>query len=64
MNVLEYNGSVICKYNLISYDILCKWVDTLWNNSDTLWNRSDPCDLRLHVTTRGRFCQEGGDFFP
>ena len=29
MNVLEYNGSVICEYNLISYDILCKWVDTL-----------------------------------
>jgi hypothetical protein len=34
MNVLEYNGSVICEYNLISYDIL-------WNNSDTLWNNSD-----------------------
>ena len=29
MNVLEYNGSVICEYNLNSYDILCKWVDTL-----------------------------------
>ena len=41
MNVLEYNGSVICEYNLISYDILCKWVDNLWNNSDILWNNSD-----------------------
>jgi hypothetical protein len=41
MNVLEYNGSVICEYNLISYDILWNNSDILWNNFDILWNNSD-----------------------
>jgi len=27
-------------------------------------NGSDPCDLRLHDTTRGSFCQGAGEIFP
>jgi hypothetical protein len=51
--VLEYNVSVICKYNLISYDILC-------NNSDTLWNRSDPLEtLWILVILDGIVSHEG-----
>jgi hypothetical protein len=61
MNVLEYNGSVICEYNLNSYGItLISYGITLISYVNVL----DPCDLRLHDTTRGSFCQGAGEIFP
>jgi len=67
MNVLEYNGSVICEYNLISYGItLIPYGITLIPYGITLIpyvNVLDPCDLRLHDTTRGSFCQGAGEIF-
>lgn len=51
--VLEYNVSVICKYNLISYDIL-------WNTFNSYVNESDPLEtLWILVILDGIVSHEG-----
>jgi hypothetical protein len=58
----------IILFLMISYGItLISYGITLISYGITLIsyvNVLDPCDLRLHVTTRGRFCQGAGEIFP